>query len=167
MVGCKYNGLARLNPAHYLLCHPARVCDLLGSYRKARSRPEPSPRIRFRRPGRRIRPRIRRQRHGSSLPSQHTRLQSVLRQAFSQDNRIQSLDHRSAPGTGYAVTNLGAVWPVATNQTARTSGLRPSGAVIGPSRIYFFPKVYPRQRQSAPNVPGRAARRATLAMLPR
>src|SRR6266699_5645824 len=30
-------------------------------------------------------------------------------------------------------------WPVATNQTARTSGLRPSGAVIGPSRIYFFP----------------------------
>ncbi len=33
MVGCKYNGLARLNPAHYLLCHPARVCDLLGSYR--------------------------------------------------------------------------------------------------------------------------------------
>ena len=72
-------------------------------------------------------------------PTDVARLQSLLWQALGQDNRIEFLDHRPNPGAAYAVTNLGTLSPVATNQIAQIRGLRESGAAIRPSRIYFLP----------------------------
>src|SRR6266540_2233293 len=67
-------------------------------------------------------------------PAHITGLQTLFRQAFGKNNRIQFLNHHATPGT----VSVSSHRPTRT-RFARMRGLRLSGALKRPSRIYFFP----------------------------